>query len=267
MNKSVPYEKGGAKPKITVKYGEMILTEGKDYTVSYKNNNKIALAEDGTKAPSYTVKGKGNFKDALTPQTFSIVPQNIGKLPITAEDVMAAAPNTNKGETVGITGKGKYKSTPKITDFNGKALSAGTDFLKTYTFTDENGVVLGPKDQIPEGSILTVTVQGTNNYTGETQVSYRVLAAKMSLKSANISLKKGVVKTYDLEPVVLKKEDLVVKLNGRELSKDDYTIVSYTNNRKKGTAKVTIQGVGAYGGRKTVNFTIKARKLSWFKTP
>ena len=134
-------------------------------------------------------------------------------------------------------------------------------------FRSENGVVLGPKDQIPEGSILTVTVQGTKNYTGETQVSYRILAAKMSLKSANISLKKGVVKTYDLEPVVLKKEDLVVKLNGRELSKDDYTIVSYTNNRKKGTAKVTIQGVGAYGGRKTVNFNIKARKLAWFKTP
>lgn len=261
---SVPYEKGGAKPKVTVKYGETILTEGKDYTVSYKNNTKLA-SKDDTKAPSYTVKGKGNFKDSLSEATFSIVPQNIARLSITAEDVMAAAPKPN--ETVGKTGAGKYKSTPKITDINGKVLSAGTDFLKTYTFTDENGVVLGPKDQVPEDSVLTVTVEGTRNYTGIAKVSYRVLAAKMSLKGASISLKAGVTKTYDLEPVVLRKEDLVVKLNGQELSGDNYTIVSYVDNRKKGTAKVTIQGVGAYGGQKTVSFKISPRIIAWFKTP
>lgn len=260
---SVPYEKGGAKPKVTVKYGETVLTEGMDYTVSYKNNTKLA-SKDDTKAPSYTVKGKGNFKDSLSEATFSIVPQNIVRLSITAEDVMAAAPKAN--ETVGKTGAGKYRSTPKIADINGKALSAGTDFLKTYTFTDENGVVLGPKDQVPEGSVLTVTVEGNGNYTGISKVSYRVLGAKMSLKGASISLKKGVTKTYELEPVILRKEDLVVKLNGQELSGDDYTIVSYVNNRKKGTAKVTIRGVGEYGGTKTVNFKIGPRKIAWFKT-
>lgn len=263
---SVSYEKGGAKPKIIVKYGETVLTEGKDYTVTYKNNTKLASKED-TKAPSYTIKGKGNFKDSLPEKKFSIIAQDINKLSITAEDVMAAAPNTKKGETVGLTGKGKYKSTPKITDFNGKALSSGTDFLKTYTFTDENGVVLGPKDQVPENSILTVTVEGTQNYTGETKVSYRVLAAKKSVAKASVSLKKGVSKEYSLEPVTLKKEDLVVKLNGVELSGDNYTIVSYMNNRKKGTAKVTIQGVGEYGGSKTVNFKINPRKVAWFKAP
>lgn len=261
---SAPYEKGGAKPKVIVKYRDTVLTEGRDYTVSYKNNTKPASKND-TKAPSYTIKGKGNFKDSLSEATFSIVPQNIGRLSITAEDVMATAPKAN--ETVGKTGAGKYKSTPKITDLNGKALAAGTDFLKTYTFTDENGVVLGPKDQVPEGSVLTLTVEGTKNYTGISKVSYRVLAAKRSLKGANISLKKGVIKTYDLEPVILKKEDLVVKLNGQELSGDNYTIVSYVNNRKKGTAKVTIRGVGEYGGTKTVNFKIGPRKIAWFKTP
>lgn len=268
---NVSYEKGGAKPKVNVTYrisgqtNRIPLVEGKDYTVQYKNNGKTAGAGE-KKPPTYTVKGKGNFKDSVS-ETFTIEPQDIGRLSITAEDVMAAAPNKNKGETVGMTGKGKYKSTPKITDLNGKALAAGTDFLKTYTFTDENGVVLGPKDQVQEGSVLTVTVEGTKNYTGTAKVSYRVLAAKMSLKGANISLKKGVIKTYDLEPVILKKEDLVVKLNGVELSGEHYTMVSYMNNRKKGTAKVTIQGVGEYGGSKTVSFNIKARQMIWFKTP
>ncbi len=178
---------------------------------------------------------------------------------------MAAAPKN--GEKAGMTGKGKYKSTPKITDFNGKVLSAGTDFKKTYTFTDENGMVLSPNDQVPENSVLTVSVEGLNNYTGETRVSYRVLPANMSLKKASVSLKNGVIKTYDMESVVLKKEDLIVKLNGRELSKDQYAIVSYADNRKKGTAKVTIQGVGVYGGQKTVSFKINPRTIAWFKTP
>lgn len=265
LNRQNYYEKSGTKPQISVMYQNTLLSEGRDYTVTYKNNKKVAYVSD-RKPPTFTVKGKGNFSGSVS-LTFDILPQDIGKLTATADDVVAAAPNTKKGETVGKTGKGKYKSTPKITDINGKALTAGTDFLRTYTFTDENGVVLGPKDQVPAGSLLTVTLHGTNNYTGEKKVSYRVLAAKMSLKGASISLKKGITKTYDLEPVVLKKEDLVVKLNGKELTADNYTIVSYMNNRKKGTAKVTIQGVGEYGGQKTVNFKISPRKIAWFKTP
>lgn len=272
-NATVSYEKGGAKPKVIVAYlisGETKrtpLTEGKDYTVQYKNNGKLAGAGE-KKSPTFTVKGKGNFSGSIS-KSFTIEPQDISKLSITAEDVMAAAPNTKKGETIGLTGKGKYKSTPKITDFNGKALSAGTDFLKTYTFTDENGVVLGPKDQVPEGSILTVTVEGTKNYTGETKVSYRVLAAKKSVAKASVSLTKQAKEEtcYSLEPITLKKEDLIVKLNGTELSKENYTIVSYANNRKKGSAKVTIQGVGEYGGRKTVSFTIKPKKMTWYQMP
>ena len=270
---SVAYEKGGAKPKVTVTYlmpgadERTPLVEGKDYTVQYKNNGKTAGAGE-KKSPTFTVKGKGNFTGSLS-RTFTIEPQDIGNLSITAEDVMASAPNTNRGETVGLTGKGKYRSMPKITDFNGKALSAGTDFLKTYTFTDENGVVLGLKDQVPENSVLTVMVEGTKNYTGTTKVSYRVLAAKKSLAKASVSLSKQAKEEtyYSLEPTTLKKDDLIVKLNGVELSKEHYTIISYENNRKKGAAKVTIQGVGEYGGKKTVNFNIKPRAIVWSETP
>lgn len=270
---AVAYEKGGAKPKVIVTYlipgddKRTPLVEGKDYTVQYKNNGKTAGAGE-KKSPTFTVKGKGNFTGSIS-RTFTIEPQDISKLSITADDVMAAAPNQRKGETVGKTGAGRYKSTPKITDINGKALSAGTDFLKTYTFTDENGVVLGPKDQVEAGSVLTVTVEGTKNYTGETKVSYRVLAAKMSLKGASVSLSKQAKEEtyYSLEPTTLKKDDLIVKLNGIELSKEHYTIISYENNRKKGAAKVTIQGVGEYGGRKTVTFNIKPRAIVWSETP
>ena len=45
----------------------------------------------------------------------------------------------------------------------------------------------------------------------------------------------------------------------------DYEIVTdgYTKNINKGTAKLTVRGIGEYGGTKTASFKIKAQKMSW----
>ncbi|MCR5450159.1 MAG: hypothetical protein K6F23_12290, partial [Solobacterium sp.] len=43
-----------------------------------------------------------------------------------------------------------------------------------------------------------------------------------------------------------------------------YEIVGYTNNIKKGTAKVTFRGKGEYGGEKTVSFKIGQRNISTY---
>lgn len=55
-----PYMKGGAKPEVIVTSGGRTLASGMDYTISYANNKKIALSTD-KKAPTITVKGKGNY--------------------------------------------------------------------------------------------------------------------------------------------------------------------------------------------------------------
>lgn len=40
---------------------------------------------------------------------------------------------------------------------------------------------------------------------------------------------------------------------------------SYINNIRKGTAKVTLRGIGEYGGLKTVTFKIGAKSVNdWF---
>ena len=36
----------------------------------------------------------------------------------------------------------------------------------------------------------------------------------------------------------------------------DFVVSGYKNNIKKGTAKVTLKGIGAFGGTKTLNFKI-----------
>ena len=57
-----------------------------------------------------------------------------------------------------------------------------------------------------------------------------------------------------------------MKIGKETLSTDAYQILpdTYLNNDRKGTAQVTIQGVGSYGGTKTIRFKINARKVNNF---
>ena len=48
------------------------------------------------------------------------------------------------------------------------------------------------------------------------------------------------------------------------LTTDDYEIIGYNNNVKKGTATLTIKGKGNYGGTKAVKYTIQAKKMIWY---
>ena len=55
-----------------------------------------------------------------------------------------------------------------------------------------------------------------------------------------------------------------IKVGKEYLEEGDYEIIGYTNNIKKGTAKMTLKGVGDYGGTKTVTFKIVPRNVVWW---
>ena len=56
--------------------------------------------------------------------------------------------------------------------------------------------------------------------------------------------------------------DITVTFQGRKLTYGtDYVIAGYTNNVRKGNAKLTIRGIGQYGGTKTVTFRIKSKTV------
>ena len=61
----VPFENGGAKPKITVTYSGKTLKEGRDYTLEYKNNKNVG--SQGT----VTAKGKGSYAGSV-PVNFTV---------------------------------------------------------------------------------------------------------------------------------------------------------------------------------------------------
>lgn len=276
IQQSIPYAKGGAKPEVTVTFraadgSVQMLTEGQDYTMSYRNHTAVNDGSNQDKQPVVTVKGKGNYSGTYgTAFTYKVTTQDIGKLTLTAAD------KTYQNK------KNSYATKVAVTDLNGKVLKAGTDYNKTfdYTYKYETTVKSGTaadsdmiiraagesvdrEDVIPAGTVLCVkvTAREGSNYTGAKTGEYRVTQAAIS--SASVSVEK---KDYTGQPVMLTKPDITVKIKGKELAEDQWEIVpdSYKNNVKKGTASVTIRGVNNYGGTKTVKFTIRAKGFLWW---
>ena len=240
------YVKGGSKPALELKFRGKVLTEGTDYTLKYKNNNAVGEAE-------ITVTGKGSFTGSYT-KSFTVTKADLDEMIITAEDVLY---------------KPGQKTTyymPKVTvmDKNGKKLSAGKDYDKkfVYSYETQQGEVEFDRDSrigdLPLGTVLKVTLNGMGNYKGEASLEYTVVPA--SIKSASVTI---VPQEYTGEPIILDKADITVVAGGRTLGKDQFEIVegSYLNNNKKGTAKVTLHGIGEYGGYKTVSFKIGQRSI------
>ena len=278
---SIPFVKNGAKPAIVVTAkmangNTVTLKEGKDYTVTYANNKAVSEGKNLTekKLPLITVKGKGNFKGSIK-QTFTITNKSladkVNPITVTVADVPA---NKNKG---------KFVSKPVVTDETGTKLKEKTDYTLTYSLVTEGGAVeLDTKTGIVNepSSTVRITITGAGNYRGEGSVltaDYRI--TELDFKKVTV---KVVPKTlpYTTKPVTLTEEDLILTMKvgtGKQAvveelklitdgddTKDGYKIIGYKNNVNKGTAQVTLQGCGKYGGTKTVKFYIGTRPFLWW---
>ena len=278
----VAFVKNGAKPAVVVTAkmangNTVTLKEGKDYTVTYANNKVVSEGKNLTekKLPLITVKGKGNFKGSIK-QTFTITNKSladaVNPITVTVNDVAA---NKNKG---------KFVSKPVITDADGVKLKEKTDYTLTYSLLMANGEETKldvKKDVVNEpGSTVRITITGVGNYQGEGSVltaDYRITEFDFTKVTVKV-----VPKTlpYTTKPVTLTEDDLILTMkvgtgkqavveelplvtteNGKT---DGYRIIGYKNNVNKGTAQVTLQGCGKYGGTKTVKFYIGTRPFLWW---
>ena len=281
---SIPFAKNGAKPAIVVTAkmangNTVTLKEGKDYTVTYANNKAVSEGKNLTekKLPLITVKGKGNYKGSVK-QTFTITNKSladtVNPITVTVTDVSA---NKNKG---------KFVSKPVVTDENGTKLKENTDYKLSYSLLTETGAVeLDTKTGIVNepGSTVRITITGVGNYQGEGSVltaDYRITEFDFTKVTVKV-----VPKTlpYTTKPVTLTEEDLILTMKvgtGKQAvveelklitdgddTKDGYKIIGYKNNVNKGTAQVTLQGCGKYGGTKTVKFYIGTRPFFWWIMP
>ena len=260
LDDSYGYAKGGCKPEPVVTFRGTTLTKGTDYTLAYKNNSAVNGGDNPKKVPTVTVTGKGSFTGKAT-AVYKITKTELSGLSMKAAD------------KVWQKKAGVYATKIEIVDVDGKKLTAGKDYEKTpvYTYEAETkladdtvrkaGEVIQKKDIIPAGTLLRATVQAKDggNYSGEISATYRI--TKADIGKATVKIPAQTYTGKKIEP----SDQIKVTLGGQTLAAGtDYEIVSYANNVNKGSASVTLRGIGDCGGTKTVKFTIKGKGFLWW---
>ena len=134
---------------------------------------------------------------------------------------------------------GKAKKPGVTVKLNGKTLKNGTDYTVSYSNNTKVGTA-------------KVTITGKGNYTGSVSKTYSI---KNNFKKATVS---GIsTKAFTGKNIT---QSITVKYNGKTLKNGtDYT-VSYSNNKKIGTATVKIAGKSSYTGTITKTFKINPAK-------
>lgn len=213
-------------PVITDK--GVALQYGTDYTLSYKNNSKVGKGQ-------IVIVGKGNYTKNITTE-FEIVAKSLSDEDIT----IACADKLYNGK--------KQTSNP-VVKWGKKVLKSGVDYTVEYS-----------DDQISAGEVR-VTIRGKGNYTGVAETTYRITDKDISKTVMdNITAQSYTGEAIEPEIVLYANKSEQKKGNPLELNKDYQ--VSYENNVFAGKGKITVTGVGEYGGTKSVTFTISKCAIS-----
>lgn len=135
---------------------------------------------------------------------------------------------------------GTYKKPAATVTFGGKVLQEGKD----YTISYRNNLNVG---------VTTVIATGMGDYTGYTSKNFTII--KRAMAGGTVSVASSVSFTgSNVAPSV------TVKVAGRTLTNGtDYT-VSYSSNKKVGTASVYVYGKGNYSGSLSAKFDIVPAK-------
>ncbi|MCR5671846.1 MAG: chitobiase/beta-hexosaminidase C-terminal domain-containing protein [Butyrivibrio sp.] len=293
------FSKAGACPHVAVWFikewdedgnatATVLLKEGIDYRVSYKNNKKVA-DKTAKSAPTVTVKGIGNYTGSNASEKFSITKAPISSADLVASDVAYKV----KGK------KGYFLSTPKVYQ-NGAALSVGKgkdleNFNKNlveYTYAkntyllDEDGTLryagetVDATDAVPAGTLINIKVPANmlncgaksnfyQDYSDEyIKGSFRVMYSSMNIakykaevradSKLNLSFNNG-------DSIVLSEEDIkVYKVVNKQvvtLKPGDYEI-EVTNKKFLGKTVIVIKGKGDYYGTKKISVKLGAKKIT-----
>lgn len=143
-----------------------------------------------------------------------------------------------------------------VTDktYTGKALSQNpTVKVKGVTLKNGTDYTLSYSENIRAGK-ATMIIFGKGKYTGTKKVTFKILSQAQAKKMTNAVVTGLVNKKYNGKT---QKQNLTVTLGGKTLRlSKDYTI-SYSNNKRAGTATVYIRAKGkTYTGTKKLTFKI-----------
>ena len=212
-------------PDVKIYRSGLTLTEGTDYTATYKGDQVNA----GTFTVTFT--GIGKYTGSVT-KKYTIQPARIYNSSTTC---------TISPENCIYDGKPQEPNVV-ITD-HGKALTRGKDYTVEY----QNNTSIGR---------ARAGITGIGNYSGYFTTAFYISWG--SISNCDITLSDTSL-TYDGTE---KKPPVTVKCNGNTLTEDQDYYLYYRNNTNVGTASVTISGAGNFSGSETKTFQIKASDFS-----
>lgn len=217
-----------------ISYGKLRLT-GKDYTVADADRKYIT---DDT----MVVTGKGNYSGAINISVKVVEKKNLKKFTVEVDKTAL----TYNGKPQTISYLVKDASTKEV-------LKENIDYI--VTGLEDNKII--------NAGMVKFTVTGINGYTGSINKSYKIkpLALEQGMRVKSITGKRYIYKSTG---VTINEDITVTDPSGTVLVEGTDYKISYSGNKKKGTAKYKITFVNNYKGSKAVtgSFTIIANPLT-----
>ncbi len=230
ISDSADYKIKNTTPEVSIKFNGDELVEGQDYTAKFD-----------AKKGKVTVTGKNNFTKKFVQEGITVNPLNLSDCKLVAVTAYEGLKYTAVKATV--------------LDPDGNLVPAGK---YTLTVTPDNDAV-GSNGKLIGGKNIKVVAKAKGNdslITGETSEEDFTVAKNFG--KASIKVTGSVV--YTGEAIELDDDwvntNVTVKYSGSVIKcGDDFEIVGYTNNVKKGTMTVYCAGKGDFSGTK--NFKVK----------
>lgn len=255
------------KPAVKVYVGDTLLTEGKDYKLTYKNNTKAFPYKEGTagfeankkNAPSVTATGIGNYKGTCT-EYFVIEPFEIG--PVGDEDTEPSAGVPSKGvmvNDIAVTDTGKdIKITPDV-KCNGVSLKLGKDYTIREAVLGSELYHYSPITTVKGVGKHSLYIYGEGNYAGKVKFDFEVSDKNTKLIN-KLKVNKIPDQNYTGNPITIDDIPFVsgtpAKTLKEEFGEGNYK-VTYSNKLASGEVK---EGNNTNIG--TVTATISAKNSS-----
>ena len=241
---------------FTVKIGSQYLEYGKDYTISYENNQAVGKA-------TMTITGIGDYIGTKN-ITFRITGTAFQSKNISVDNI---------NPSLVYTGHALTQNEVSLTDISNaspKKLEKGTDYTIAY------------KNNLKKGTAtMTFTANPSSGYSGSFKKTFKITAAGLgdivtvnavdtsqdAVTTANGSMKLDANIIYTKEGAKPSNKIMLVNRNNNAILKEgtDYT-VSYTNHKSvtvgNNFAIMTIKGKGNYNGKIIVSFSILKAPLT-----
>lgn len=197
------YDGTAKKPTVTVKNGGSVLKNGKDYTVSYKNNTVAGKA-------TATVVGAGYYEGTAA-KSFVINRQNVNKATI-------------KLSATSFTYTGKALKPGISVKIGSRTLKNGKDYKLTYTGNVNAGKA-------------SVAISGMNNYNGSVKKTYTIRPISINKYKLTIPKTSYVYTGKAIKPAA------TLKNGSKVIAKGNYTVAYKANTETgKATVTLTAKG-------------------------